>query len=163
VNFGLIYGMGVGGFQRYASSQYGMSLTADEAAVYRETFFRAYPGLARWHREVKQERQAETRTLCGRRRRLTDQTPDTQRLNTPVQGTGVDGLKRALALLYERRHRCASAVPVIVCHDEIVVECDIDQADAAAEWLSQAMKDGMGPLIAPVPVEVETQIGPTWS
>jgi DNA polymerase-1 len=30
----------------------------------------------------------------------------TDRLNAPVQGTGADGLRLALALLWERRNEC---------------------------------------------------------
>jgi DNA polymerase-1 len=48
----------------------------------------------------------------------------TDRLNAPVQGTAADGLKLALALLWERRGECTGAVPVLVCHDEVVVECE---------------------------------------
>jgi len=57
----------------------------------------------------------------------------TERLNAPVQGTAADGLKLALALLWERRHECLGAVPVLVCHDEVVVECD-------AEYLCFSMR-----------------------
>jgi DNA polymerase-1 len=46
-----------------------------------------------------------------------------------VQGTGAAGLKLALALLWERRAECPGAVPVLVCHDEVVVECGAEQAD----------------------------------
>jgi len=93
---------------------------------------------------------------------LDHKTPYTHRLNTPVQGTEADGLKLALALLWERRARVPGAFPVLVVHDEIVVECAQDQADTAATWLKQAMLDGMAPLIDPVPVEVEVKIGRTW-
>ena len=54
--------------------------------------------------------------------------------NTPIYGTGVDGLKFALALLSERKDKCPGAVPVFVCHDEIVVECDGDQAGEVKTW-----------------------------
>jgi DNA polymerase-1 len=83
-------------------------------------------------------------------------------LNSPVQGSGADGLKLALALLWERRAECPGAFPVLAVHDEIVVECDAGQADAAAAWLRQAMLDGMTPLLDPVPVEVEVRIARTW-
>jgi DNA polymerase I-like protein with 3'-5' exonuclease and polymerase domains len=71
-----------------------------------------------------------------------------------VQGTGADGLRQAPAHLWERRHECPGGVPVIACHDEIVVECDADQAETVAAWLRQAMVEGMAPLIQPVPVVV---------
>ena len=52
---------------------------------------------------------------------------------------------------------------MLVVHDEIVIEADADKADGAAVWLKQAMLDGMAPLIAPVPVEVEVTIGQIWA
>jgi DNA polymerase I len=56
----------------------------------------------------------------------------TERTNAPVQGTGADGLKLALALLWERRHQCPGAFPVACVHDEIVVECDKEDVEAVA-------------------------------
>jgi DNA polymerase-1 len=67
----------------------------------------------------------------------------TDRLNTPVQGTAADGLKLELALLWERREECSGAVPVLVCHDEVVVECDAEQAEDVKAWLKKAMIEGM--------------------
>jgi DNA polymerase-1 len=84
------------------------------------------------------------------------------RLNSPVQGTGADGLKVALALLWERRAQAPGACPVLVVHDEIVVECDHVQAEAAGAWLKATLVDAMAPLIEPVPVDVEVKIAPTW-
>jgi len=73
----------------------------------------------------------------------------------------------ALALLWERRAGCLGAVPVIVCHDEAVVECDADKAEEAKEWLVQAMKDGMDAVVNDVEphilIEVEASIPKTWS
>ena len=63
----------------------------------------------------------ETRTLTGRLRINDEKLID--RLNAPVQGSGADRLKLALTLLWERRNQCPGAVPVLVCHDEVVVEC----------------------------------------
>jgi DNA polymerase-1 len=163
VNFGLLYGMGVRGFQAYAKSNYSLDLTEVQARSYREAFFRAYPGLAAWHRRVRAQQTLETRTLAGRRRLLTADQSDTIRLNTPVQGTGADGLKTALALLWERRAQAPGAFPVLVVHDEIVVECDQDQAESVASWLRQAMLDGMQSLLKRVPVEVEVKVGRTWA
>jgi DNA polymerase I-like protein with 3'-5' exonuclease and polymerase domains len=90
----------------------------------------------------------------------------TNRLNAPVQGTAADGLKLALDLLWERRGECPRAVPVLVCHDEVVVECDADKAEEAKEWLVQAMKDGMDAVVnvmgPHIPIEVEASVSKTW-
>jgi DNA polymerase-1 len=162
LNFGLLYGMGARGFRVYAKSQYGLDLTEEQARGYRQAFFDAYPGVAAWHRRVKRLHAPQTRTLAGRRRLLGPKDFDTLRLNSPVQGTGADGLKLALGLLWERRHQCPGAFPVLVVHDEIVVECDAGRAEAASAWLKQAMIDGMAPLIDPVPCEVEVKVAQTW-
>jgi len=162
LNFGLLYGMGARGFRQYAKSQYGLNLTEQEAGSYRDAFFRAYPALAAWHRRVRSRRTKETRTLAGRRRLLDDKTPDTQRLNTPVQGTGADGLKLALSLLWERRDKVPGAFPILAVHDEIVVEASEEQAVDAAEWLKSAMVEAMAPKLDPVPVEVEVRTARTW-
>jgi DNA polymerase-1 len=163
VNFGLLYGMGARGFRVYARSHYGVELTERQAQEYRGAFFAAYPGLARWHAKVGRtgDSPIETRTLAGRRRRGVVRFND--KLNCPVQGTGADGLKKALALLWQRRAECPGAVPVLVVHDEIVVECDAGRAEAVAAWLKHAMLDGMAPLVRPVPVEVEVRAAPTWA
>jgi DNA polymerase I-like protein with 3'-5' exonuclease and polymerase domains len=162
VNFGLLYGMGARGFRRYARSHYGVELTEAQAQQYRRAFFTAYPALRRWHNAVgrTQDQPIETRTLAGRRCRNVARF--TEKLNLGVQGTGADGLKAALALLWERRAACPGAVPVLAVHDEIVVECAAGTADAAAGWLRQAMLDGMAPLVAPVPVAVAVSVAPTW-
>jgi DNA polymerase-1 len=67
-----------------------------------------------------------------------------------------------MALLWGRRGQVPGAFPVLVVHDEIVVECDTGQAEAVSGWLRQAMLDGMVPLIDPVPVEVEVKAASTW-
>jgi DNA polymerase-1 len=163
LNFGLLYGMGAKGFQRYAKAKYALELSAEQAAAYRDAFFRSYPGLAAWHRHVKQQRAVEACTLAGRRMRLGAEAYDTTRLNCPVQGTGADGLKRALGLLWERRRQVPGALPVLVVHDEIVMECDRDEAIAVSEWLKQAMIDAMADWLEPVPVDVEINVAATWA
>jgi DNA polymerase-1 len=162
VNFGLLFGLGAKGLRGYAKSNYGLELSEAQAKQYRSAFFTTYPGLERWHRREGNSRARECRTLAGRRRQLNDQTPYTHRLNSPVQGTEADGAKLALALLWERRRECPHAFPVIFAHDEIVVEADANQANDAGAWLKQAMIDGMQPLLARVPVEVDVKTGRTW-
>ena len=158
VNFGLLYGMGAKAFAVYAHSNYGVKLTEPQAAAYRRKFFQVYPGLAARHRRAG-DAPRDTRTVTGRRRLAVARF--TERLNTPVQGTGADGLKATLALLWERRAACPGAVPVLAVHDEIVVEADADRADEAKAWLVSAMVDGMAPLADPVPVEVEATVART--
>jgi DNA polymerase I-like protein with 3'-5' exonuclease and polymerase domains len=76
-------------------------------------------------------------------------------------------LTLALALLWERRGECPGAMPVLVCHDEGVVECDIEQAADVKTWLEKAMIEGMETVLtyageAHMPVEVESRIASSW-
>ena len=159
INFGLLYGMGVNAFAEYAQAAYGVVLSKEDAATLRERFFTAYPGLRRWHRS-QPDGTVEVRTLAGRRRVV---ERFTEKLNTPVQGTGADGLKLALALLWETQERCPGAVPVLAVHDELVVECDRDRAEDVRAWVVECMTQGMQTFLRQVPVEVEVMVCRDWS
>jgi DNA polymerase-1 len=162
VNFGLIYGLGAPALMSKAKAEYGLDLTIEDAARYRQAFFDTYRGIADWHRRIRLDRATETRTLAGRRALVEAGGFFGQKANYIVQGSAADGMKLALALLWERQGQCPDAFPVLAVHDEIVIECDRDQADAVRAWLKQAMQDGMAWLLDPVPVEVKAEIGQTW-
>jgi hypothetical protein len=54
-------------------------------------------------------------------------------------------------------------VPVLVCHNEVVVECVAEQAEDVKAWLEKAMIQGTEVVLdgtdeACVPVEVEARI-----
>jgi DNA polymerase-1 len=171
VNFGLIYGLGVKGLIGKAR-EYGAELTPEKAREYRDAFFQAWPGIAAWHLRLKRLlcRQRirldprEVRTLGGRRILIDPlKLRETTLANYIVQGAAGDGMKEALALLWERR---AAAPPgtllVLAVHDEIVLEVDARHVEAAAAGLTTAMRDAMKPLLDPIPVEVEATAGPSW-
>ena len=173
VNFGLLYGMSPGGLRNYARASYGVEMTKEEAERYWREFFETYPGLRAWHdreyRQLKKHGSTETRTLTGRRR--TGVTKLTERLNSPVQGTGADGLKLALALLYERRGECPGAVPILAVHDEVVVECPEEQAEQVAIFTEEIMVAGMEEVLNSgldtdhlerVPVKVDVEVVNSW-
>ena len=117
LNFGLLYGMGAERLRTYAQDDYGVTLSEDEAAQFRQRFFQTYPGLRAWHR-AQRDGEVTTRTLAGRPRHGVSQF--TEKLNSPVQGTGADILKGALARLWADRAAVPSAAPVLAVHDEIV-------------------------------------------
>ena len=58
-------------------------------------------------------------------------------------------------------------MPVLICHDEIVVECDAERAANVKDWLMKATIEGMDAVVnsagkARVPVEVEARIARSW-
>ncbi len=166
LNFGLLYGMGAKALQAYAATNYKVTLSEDQAKAHRQRFFQAYPGLARWHQHVGVQLDHDTHvdTLTMMNRRRLDVTKYTVALNSPVQGTGADGLKLALARLYEHRAEVPDARLIACVHDEIVAECPQDCAEQTAAWLTRHMTAAMTELVGEaVPVEVETTLGTDWA
>ncbi len=103
-----------------------------------------------------------TRTLTGRRQLGVKHY--TIALNSPVQGTAADGIKLALARLFERRQEVPEVQLVAVVHDEIVAECPVEDAQQTALWLKQQMTDAMNEIVGDtVPVEVKVTIGRDWA
>ena len=81
----------------------------------------------------------------------------TARLNSPIQGTGADGLKLALAKMLESRDD-VDVFPVLAIHDEVVVQARVDKADEAKESLTSCMVEGMGDVLKEVPVAVAVEV-----
>jgi len=170
VNFGLLYGMGVNGLKQDAEAKYGVRMSDREAAQYHRAFFLTYQGIARWHQQAKQQAEQvrhqesglATRTLTGRR--FLGVRHFNVLLNIPVQGTGGDGLKLALARLFEHRDQAPRAMPVACVHDEILVEAPLADARAAQAWLTSHMVEAMREIVADrVPIMVEAVIGKNWA
>ncbi|MDP6495495.1 MAG: DNA polymerase, partial [Dehalococcoidia bacterium] len=159
VNFGLIYGMGAERLADYARSSYGVKMDMTAAKSVRAAYFKAHPGIRSWH--ASQGRRQETRTVLGRRRTFDGNGYFTEKLNSPVQGTGADGLKFALIELWETRGD-RDAYPVLVVHDEIVIEAPVETAQEAKEWLQTCMRNGMAQVLKDVPVVVEARIQDSW-
>ena len=153
----------------------------ERAREYRQKFFRTYPGLAKWHRATNRTlREAKSRgeggvvveTLAGRKRWVPEDAL-TAALNTPVQGTGADGLKSAVAALYKRlleRGLWGEVRIVLLVHDEVVLEAPEPLAIVATHLLTEAMRvgmeaamrEGMEAIVEGVPIEVEAGIYADW-
>lgn len=161
VNFGLIYAMGTRGLAAYAQQTYGVEMSLEEAAKFRQRFFAAYTGVARWHHQTKKTRPQLVRTLSGRMRRVPPGQL-TQALNSPVQGTGADILKRALVLLFPAL-RVMGASIVGVVHDEILVEAPKAQAHAVCQTINEKMAQAAREFLPDVPCPVQARIAASWA
>jgi DNA polymerase-1 len=88
----------------------------------------------------------------------------TEALNTPVQGTGADGLKLALAKLFASRDEAPNTRLIAVVHDEILAECPEADVEATTQWLTRhmtaAMEESVGDV---VPIAVDVAYGPSWA
>ena len=166
LNFGVVYGIGASRF----ATMTGLSQTEAENTLRR--YFATYPGMDNWLRETGRRvvNERNVRTASGRLLRLRFDENDRQQIasaqrygkNMPIQGTSADILKRALRRLHDRIAGTSGKLVNIV-HDEIIVECDTADAEAAAETLRKAMCDAGEEFIRKVPVNVDVHIAEEWT
>jgi DNA polymerase I-like protein with 3'-5' exonuclease and polymerase domains len=161
INFGLVYGMSAFGLHRTLKTGYGIDISNAESEQFRNRFLESYPGIRRWHEE-----QVSRHKISSRGGRSWSDLPKPRqsgwrhRLNYPVQATGAEGLKEALALLVDSLHDDWKLVNVI--HDEVVLEVPEAEADRAAEFVQACMVDGMKCLLESVPVDVTITVANAW-
>lgn len=166
LNFGIVYGVGASRFAMMT----GLGQTQAEDTM--RKYFGTYRDLDFYLRDagrrVVDER--NVRTASGRLLRLRFDESDRQQVssakrygvNMPIQGTSADILKRALRLLHDSI-RDTSARLVNIVHDEIIVECDVMEADETALKLEKAMCSAGTEFIKNVPVNVDVHIADEWS
>jgi len=171
INFGLVYGRG----PKSLAEQLGTEVRTARLLI--EQYFSAYPKVKDYLGKASEAalRTGTVMSTAGRTRRFEDISAMSkaqiaalrrEATNFPIQATCADGLKLALALLFERRDECPGATPILAVHDEIVVECDEGEAEKVEACLKKAMRDGMDAVINAsephVPIEVETSVSQTW-
>jgi DNA polymerase-1 len=165
VNFGIVYGQSAFGLSR----QTGMPLP--QARAFIDRYFRRYPGVRVFLDDcIKQARlHGEVKTLLGRRRPILDinsrnqnarQAAERLAVNSIIQGTAADMIKRAMVNIHRRilseERPCRMLIQV---HDELVFEVRQDAVEAEAEMIAREMTEAL-PLS--VPVKVDVAVGANW-
>lgn len=184
INFGLVYGMSPFKLSRT------LGVSVEEAKELFNRYFEAYPGVAEWLRvspQISLER-GYSLTLAGRKRFYPGRTEprfdetcmeweefimrrslwfrvrgsqERQAKNAPIQGSNADITKVALILLW---HKAPSYVRFVACvHDEIVLECPEDKAEAVKKLLQMAMHKACTKYLKRVHIpEIEVSIASYW-
>ena len=163
INFGMLFGSGAKGLQAFCKSSYGVELSLSQADKARAAFFQAYPGLSAWQGQTRKaaELAKQVRTPGGRVRGL-DKNIGTECLNTPVQGGAAECLLAALAALDVDS---LGGRLVNIVHDELVVECEPEQAGAVSAAVESAMVAGFLAIFPSGSTRdlVEAHSGPNWA
>jgi len=76
-------------------------------------------------------------------------------VNTPVQGTCGDALKRAMVAL-------ADAPLVSTVHDELILEVPEKESEAMATRLAEAMRDGFAGMVPEDLITVAVRRAGSW-
>lgn len=159
INFGIIYGMSAHGLAQQLGTSRG------QAGEFIDRYFNTYPGVRRWIEQLLEtaRRQGWVETLEGRRRWVPDVNQKNRMIrsnaeriavNTPIQGTCADMIKRAML----RIHRGLPELEVparMVCqvHDELVFSVDKEAVEKVGEYVRDVMTDAL-PLSVPIRVDV---------
>jgi DNA polymerase-1 len=165
VNFGIVYGMGP---QRLARDQ---DVSLKEAEAFIREYFARFPKVKAWidATVALAEREGRVRTLFGRVRYFPEmQSADRNArqqairaaVNTPIQGTAADLIKKAMVDLHRRLEGTDDRIRLLLqVHDELVLEVPRGGESAAAGLVRRVMESAY-PL--DVPLVVDVRHGPNW-
>jgi DNA polymerase-1 len=165
INFGLLYGMGPARLARETG------LSVPEARQFIERYFESFPKVRGWIDATLEmaRRQGYVETLLGRKRHFPDINAEDARtrvfaenaaVNTPVQGSAADIIKKAMIDL-ERRLAGSrlQAQLLLQVHDELVLEVPQSQLAETEALLCECME---GTLKLSVPLKVDLGHGANW-
>jgi DNA polymerase-1 len=177
VNFGYIYGMGWSKFKVYAFEKFDLTLTNEEAQLYRDQFFETYPDLEKWHRRQERIVRAlhQVQSPIGRIRHLPDILSSDrgvsaeavrQAINSPVQSCASDLMLFSMVLL-DRVLDPQKAFMVMTLHDGIMFQVREDYVQEAGSQIKEVMenlplKKTFG-FDCSVPIIADVEYGQHWA
>lgn len=165
VNFGIVYGI----------SDYGLSqnlgITRKEAGQFIERYFKSYPQVKQYMEDIVQEAKQNgyVTTLLHRRRYIPEITSrnfnvrsfaERTAMNTPIQGSAADIIKKAMIDMAERlKTEQLQARLLLQVHDELIFEAPEDEVEKLKEIVPDVMEHA---LELKVPLKVDYAYGPSW-
>ncbi|MDD3340757.1 MAG: DNA polymerase I [Bacilli bacterium] len=165
VNFGIIYGI----------SSYGLSenvgISPKEAKEFINTYFATYPGIKEYMDSVIQEayKNGYVKTLMNRKRIIPElanknymirSSGERMALNTPIQGTSADIIKKAMIEIYEAfKENGLQSKMVLQVHDELIFDVKKEEAEKVSQMIEEVMENT---YTLEVPLKVELEYGDNW-
>jgi len=160
----------------YGASAFSMAkelgTTTAEAQQFIDKYFEKYPNVHNFLEGSVEEakKRGYSETLLGRKRQIpelvqndhmTQQAGRRMALNTPIQGTAADLIKKAMIDVWEelRQHSLKSKM-ILQVHDELVFEVPDDEQGVMEDLVKKKMED-VYPL--EVPLKVHIGWGVNWA
>ncbi len=165
VNFGIVYGI-----SEFSLAE-DIGVSRYEAKEYIESYLAGYPGVKDYMHSVVENARSlgYTQTMYGRKRFIPElkssnfnvrQGAERMALNTPIQGTAADLIKLAMIRVDKALSETFPEAKLILqVHDELIVECPEDLAQAVAELVSREM-ESVAQL--KLPLQAEAKWGKSW-
>lgn len=165
VIFGIVYGISGFGLGE------NLEISQKEAKQFIEKYYELYPGVKNYMDQIVAEayKTGCVRTLFNRKRIIDElnsgqymvrQAGERIALNTPIQGTSADIIKKAMIDIYEEFERKnIKSKLVIQVHDELI----IDLVESEREIVTEIVRDKMMHAITlSVPLKVSSDYGKDW-
>ncbi len=165
INFGIIYGMGP---QKLSEE---LNIDIKLAKAYLEAYYERYPGVLRYRKETveKARRDGYVTTLFNRRRYLPNIGSENKGLmseaeraaiNTPIQGTAADLIKKAMVNIRDRFRREGLGAKILLqVHDELLFEVPEGELEKTKKAVVEEME---GVYRLKVPLKVDVGYGRNW-
>lgn len=165
VNFGIVYGI-----SDYGLSQ-SLSITRKEAGEFIERYLESYPGVKEYMDEIVKDAKQKgyVQTLLHRRRYIPEITSrnfnlrsfaERTAMNTPIQGSAADIIKKAMIDMAERlKEEGLKSRLLLQVHDELIFEAPEDEIEALKKIVPDVMENAVE---LNVPLKVDYAYGPTW-
>lgn len=165
INFGVMYGMSA---FRLSNE---LSIPRRDAEAFISAYFGTYSGIRRFIDETvaTAEEAGEVRTLLGRPRPLPDinnrnrtvkSGAERVAVNTPIQGTAADIVKRAMIAVVGRlRKEGLKTRMILQVHDELILEAPHDEVDRVSALLMEEMSTVVA---LSIPLRVSVEQGERW-
>ena len=165
VNFGILYG--ISGFG--LSEDLGIDIVSAKKFI--DNYLQTYPGIQDYMDEAKAlaYRNGYVKTLMNRKRVIEElnnknfmirSSGERMALNTPIQGTAADILKKAMVEIYDEfRKRNLKSKMLIQVHDELVFNVLKDELDEVKEIVQDIMENTFK---LDVPLKVDIEVGENW-
>ena len=166
VNFSITYGAGATNLSR----QLGISRA--EATDLINNYFKQFNGLKRYMDETVEfaRENGYVQTLMGRKRVLRDINSrnalaragaERIAINTPIQGTAADMIKKAMILIHKAfKARNFESKLILQVHDELVFDVYKPELENVKEVVKECMQNALPGL--KVPILVEMGVGENW-
>lgn len=165
VNFGIVYGIGAFSLSK------DIGVTRAEADRYIKNYLASYPSVAAYMENTIEQakKTGYVTTYYGRRRYLPELSNSNGNLrafgervarNAPIQGTAADIIKIAMIRVYERlKAEQPDARLILQVHDELIVECDEENAEKVCDLLEYEMENAAK---LAVKLTAEAHYGKNW-
>ena len=165
VNFGILYGI----------SSFGLSEDLDidmkDAKIFIDKYFDAFPGVKLYMESMIKDAYAVgyVKTIMNRKRVIDEldnknymirQQGERMALNTPIQGSSADIIKKAMIDIYNEFNRLGLKSKMIIqVHDELIFSVANEEHDTVLKIVTELMENCYE---LNVPLKVETNFGRNW-